>query len=180
MEKKMNTKQIKDFLGNHRGTVLFLVAELLILSAILISLVVTKQPAPKQVTRKHAYLVYVPQPSDTVTDTLPAHIDTLKVIKTFYKKLAYHDTIVKTNNVTVALTDTVYNNRIISRMVDYKIDNPAAPRPPEQGIGVVGIFGKQYLATLAAYKYKNMRIYGGWDFYNKAPTVGIGFNLIEW
>ena len=176
----MNIQQIKDFLGKNRRTVVFILVELLILSAILVSVSLRKHYAPKEIIKEHAHLVYVPQPTDTVFDTLPAHIDTLKVIKSFYRKLAYHDTIVHTKNVLVYLTDTVSQNSIISRMVDYKITDPVAPRPPEQGIGVVGIAGKQYLAVMAAYRYKNIRIYGGWDFYNKTPTVGIGLKLIEW
>ncbi len=76
--------------------------------------------------------VYVPATtSERIIDTITL-IDTVEVVRDYYTKRTYTDTIRIDTTVTVVIHDTVYNNQITGRTYDAKkitytlIDNPAS------------------------------------------------------
>ena len=130
-----------------------------------------------QVIQSHTQ--YVPMPSDTVVVQLPGRVDTATVIRDYYQKIVYHDTLVNNDTVKFFLTDTVYKNGIASRELDYTIKVPQV-KVKHHGIGADFIGDRYSLMLMGEYQYNRMKIMAGYDFYNKCPSVGIGVKLLEY
>lgn len=75
----------------------------------------------------HDTLLYHPPSTAKVTDSIPAAtplvVDTQAILKQYYNKYAYADTLSDTNLVMI-LIDTVSRNKIISRKSSYRILRP--------------------------------------------------------
>jgi hypothetical protein len=56
-------------------------------------------------------------------DTFTVPIDTIAILKDYYAIYAYSDTI-STDSVTIVMNDSITKNKILSRIVDYKILYP--------------------------------------------------------
>lgn len=70
---------------------------------------------------------YVPKYYETivtVTDTVPASVDTLSILKDYYTKISYQDTIALDTLGYIVLNDTITQNRIYSRAIDPSIQIP--------------------------------------------------------
>ena len=123
---------------------------------------------------------YVPTPSDTVTVELPPRIDTVTVLKEYYSKVAYRDTIFNNDTLKLVVHDTITHNGIASREVDYTIKIPET-KIPKYGIGAQFVYGsRQELLLLGEYQYNRLKVLGGYDFGSKAPLIGVGVKILEW
>jgi len=70
--------------------------------------------------------VYVPKwktRTEIDIDTFTVPIDTIAILKDYYAIYAYSDTI-STDSVTIVMNDSITKNKILSRIVDYKIIYP--------------------------------------------------------
>ena len=157
------------------------------LAVILVSMATGFYVIFKQISKKPAFAkeisqtkIYVPQPSDTVRVVIPAKVDTLTVIKEYYSKVVYRDTIFNNDTLKLVLRDTVYQNGIASRQVDYTLHLPEQ-KIPKHGIGAQFVYGsRNELMLMGEYQYNRMKILGGYDFGSKTPLIGVGVKLLEW
>ena len=115
----------------------------------------------------------------TVHDTIEVHdtvpVDTLSILKDYFETYAYTDTL-KTDSVTFVINDTISQNRILSRGINYSLVYPTTIISTERevnkrelyiGFGLGG--DKQQLSYVGSelmLRNKKERIYG----------VGLGIN----
>lgn len=121
----------------------------------------------------------VPYPVVEVQVPVPAKVDTAAILADYYVQRMYDDTLVNTEFVTLMLCDTVYNNKLLGRTVHYSLSIPTT-KMPEHEVMVTGDFGYHNQTVVAGYRYKKLQFRAGYDFYNKAPMVGIGLTLARW
>lgn len=115
-------------------------------------------------------------------DTL--EIDTLAILQDYYTKYVYMDT-VEAAQCTIFISDTLYTNKIISRVVGAKNNreteintttiNNIYPNERMLHMGaMVGIGDGATLVPMIAYQdRKNNIIMGGYDIHNKMYNVGM-------
>ncbi|MDA3911431.1 MAG: hypothetical protein PF448_08755 [Bacteroidales bacterium] len=58
--------------------------------------------------------------TDTVQMPIPARVDTVQVLREFHTKRIIRDTVINNDTVLIVIRDTVYQNKIINRRVDYQ------------------------------------------------------------
>lgn len=119
-----------------------------------------------------------PSPIQVVQSPVPTQIDSAAVVRDYYKQRIYDDTLIQTEFVSVRLRDTVYNNLLLGRTLDYKIKVPV-PKYNNQ-IFVSADIGSHLQVISAGYQYKNLIYKAGYDFYNEGPVIGIGLTLKKW
>lgn len=124
--------------------------------------------------------------SDTIY--LPVKVDTEQVIKDYYTKYAYNDTISDTN-IVATITDTLFKNSIFHRSFDYRLLRPTqiistvivAPTSPHfflEGITGVNVDRVTQLSLKIDFiSKKNQLFTAGWDFKNHAVIAGAGLRL---
>jgi len=130
-------------------------------------------------TLKIDSLVYVPKWKtriETVHDTIPADIDTLSILKDYYAKYFYTDTLSLDSLGSIVINDTVSRNSIIFREIQPNVLIPTTTvtntvfinkREFYVGFGLKGRTDQiNYLGGELLYKTKNKQVYG----------VGIGVN----
>ena len=130
-------------------------------------------------TVKIESLVYVPKyVTKTITehDTIPADIDTLVILRDYYSKYFYSDTISLDTLGTIIIDDTVTQNRITSRKVNPTILFPTTTITRDSLIsknefywGINGIGNKtqfSYVGGELVLRTKRKKMYG----------IGIGLN----
>ena len=115
----------------------------------------------------------------TVHDTVEVHdtipVDTLSILEDYFATYAYTDTL-KKDSVTFIINDTISQNRILSRGIDYSIVYPTTIIQTEPGVNKrelyigFGLGGDKqqlsYLGSELMLRNKKERIYG----------VGLGIN----
>lgn len=122
--------------------------------------------------------LFLPSPVqvDSIIVPVPAEIDTAAILNQYFTKHIYRDTLIQTKFVKVHITDTVYMNRLLGRVVDYNLSFPVYNQA--LSLGTVG--GYKNLSLLAGYRHKRWEFLGGYDFYNKSLMVGAKYTLFRW
>ena len=132
-------------------------------------------PFHDTIYRDKPTLVYIQAPQ------LPVVIDTQAIIASYYSTHIYKDTLINLPELKVSITDSVRENSIIGRVVDYNYVMPVItktvtlPSPKWSGAVLVDSRG----AASALLRYNRTLYTGGYDFVNKVPFVGVGFNLFS-
>jgi len=122
---------------------------------------------------------YVPKwriRTETIHDTIPADIDTLEILKDYYAKYFYSDTIQLDTLGSIVINDTVTRNLISMRDIESNILIPTTTITKEiylnkrefyWGLGVQGRTDQlNYVGGEFMYKTKNKQQYG----------IGLGLN----
>jgi hypothetical protein len=130
-------------------------------------------------TLKIDSLVYVPKwrtKITTIHDTIPADIDTLGILKDYYAKYFYTDTLSLDSLGNIVINDTISRNSILFREIQPNVLIPTTTvtntvyinnREFYVGVGLKGRTDQiNYLGGELLYKTKNKQVYG----------VGIGVN----
>jgi len=130
-------------------------------------------------TLKIDSLVYIPKwrtKITTVHDTIPADIDTLSILKDYYAKYFYTDTLSLDSLGNIVINDTISRNSILFREIQPNVLIPTTTvtntvyinnREFYVGVGLKGRTDQiNYLGGELLYKTKNKQVYG----------VGIGVN----
>lgn len=130
-------------------------------------------------TLKIDSLVYVPRwrtKVTTVYDTIPTDIDTLSILKDYYAKYFYTDTLSLDSLGNIVINDTISRNSILFREIQPNVLIPTTTvtntvyinnREFYVGVGLKGRTNQiNYLGGELLYKTKNKQVYG----------VGIGVN----
>ncbi len=122
-----------------------------------------------------------PKAADSVFVPVPAKVDTQAILKCYFAKYAYRDTLVD-SNIVVAIADTVSQNSILSRNYSYQIKRPQTlqqitntlKQPDKVGFyfGASASLNKNLLAGFSPevmITSKNKAAYGiGYDLLNKS------------
>ena len=116
---------------------------------------------------------YVPKwriRTETIHDTIPADIDTLEILKDYYAKYFYSDTIQLDTLGSIVINDTVTRNLISMRDVESNILIPTTTITKEiylnkrefyWGVGVHGRTDQlNYVGGEFMYRTKNKQVYG--------------------
>jgi hypothetical protein len=127
----------------------------------------------------HTEVRYVPTPVTTIHTTLPSKIDSQTVIRNYYNKTVYRDTAVNNKMAKVVVTDTVYQNAIAGRTIDVDFTPPAI-KYKNNRVSLFTVDSYKQITLMGAYQYKKMILMGGYDFVNKAPVLGVGYQLFNW
>ena len=110
---------------------------------------------------------------------VPADVDTAAILNDYYRQRIYNDTLINDQFVTLMLRDTVYNNKLLGRTVHYNLSIPQMKMPKHE-LMITGDVGYCTQVVMAAYKYKRIQLRAGYDFYNKAPMIGVGLTIARW
>lgn len=107
----------------------------------------------------------------TIPVYIPALVDTQAIIRSYYSKNAYADTVTVEKYGTITITDTVLMNGIDSRLVTYDLHFPTVKRR-DWSIGI-GAFGmSNAFGAVGSIRYRHLSVFGGYDFINKSPLFG--------
>lgn len=132
------------------------------------------------VTVRDSFPVYVPTPHQIIVDTVFAEIDTAAVITDYYSRKIYADTLSRAG-VTVVIHDTVYNNSLANRYVEFDVSLPITTPKMKKNTLNISFDGNPYsLNLMAGYRHNRIEYRLGYDLYNRTPTVGIGIKLAQW
>ena len=137
------------------------------------------QTVTKWDTLKIDSLVYVPRwrtKINTVHDTIPADIDTLYILKDYYSKYFYTDTLNLDSLGSIVINDTISKNSILFREIHPNVLIPTTTitntvyinkREFYGGFGIKGRSNQlNYLGGELLFKTKN----------NQAYNIGVGLN----
>tara|TARA_R110000787_G_scaffold28342_1_gene77505 strand:+ start:443 stop:1033 length:591 start_codon:yes stop_codon:yes gene_type:complete len=140
---------------------------------------ITAEVKVKWDTLKIDSLVYIPQwrtKIETIHDTIPADIDTLDILKDYYAKYFYTDTLDLDSLGNIVISDTISQNSIVFREIQPNVLIPTTTITNTVYInnrefyGGFGIKGKSdqlnYLGGELLFKTKNKQAY----------SIGIGVN----
>ena len=130
-------------------------------------------------TLKIDSLVYIPKwrtKIETIHDTIPTDIDTLSILKDYYAKYFYTDTLSLDSLGNIVINDTISRNSILFREIQPNVLIPTTTvtntvyinnREFYGGIGMKGRTNQlNYLGGELLYKTKSKQVYG----------VGVGVN----
>lgn len=131
------------------------------------------------VTVTDSLFLPMPVPGKYIIVEVPADVDTAAILKDYYTQKIYDDTLVHNNRLNLVLRDTVYNNKLLGRTVNYTLSNPV-PRIESHELMISGDVGFKHQSIMLDYKLNRFHFRAGYDFYNKAPMAGVGFTLIKW
>ena len=136
--------------------------------------VVTKTTITKEIkwdTITNTTPVYIPKwhtRTEVNIDTFTTPIDTLAILKDYYIIYNYTDTI-GTDSIKIVVNDSITKNKILSRIVDYKVMYPTITITKETvlnkaqfyyGLGVGAGAGSVNLGPELLYKTKSNHAYG--------------------
>ena len=141
-------------------------------------------------TLKIDSLVYIPKWKtriETVHDTIPADIDTLSILKDYYAKYFYTDTLSLDSLGSIVINDTVSRNSIIFREIQPNVLIPTTTvtntvfinkREFYVGFGLKGRTDQiNYLGGELLYRTKNKQVYGAGVGLNQDFQPILGFSM---
>jgi|TARA_R110002153_G_scaffold116063_1_gene259522 hypothetical protein len=141
--------------------------------------IITAEVKVKWDTLKIDSLVYIPRwrtKIETIHDTIPADIDTLDILKDYYAKYFYTDTLDLDSLGNIVISDTISQNSIVFREIQPNVLIPTTTITNTVYInnrefyGGFGIKGKSdqlnYLGGELLFKTKNKQAY----------SIGVGVN----
>lgn len=94
---------------------------------------------------------YVSEPIyifDTITDSIPYTVpfDTAAILADYYRKRDYNDTVVNDTSIMIAIQEQVWQNRISSRVLSYRLKSVKTPVQKEKTSLLIG----SYVGTMGA------------------------------
>ena len=141
-------------------------------------------------TLKIDSLVYVPKwrtKIETIHDTIPADIDTLSILKDYYAKYFYTDTLSLDSLGSIVINDTISRNSILFREIQPNIFIPTTTvtntifvnnREFYVGFGLKGRTDQiNYLGGELLYRTKNKQVYGAGVGLNQDFQPILGFSM---
>lgn len=107
---------------------------------------------------------------------VPVQVDTAAILASYYTQRIYSDNVINTPYVKVSIVDTVFQNRLLGRTASYQFSFPQRNHAVTLGL----TSGYRHISLMGGYRYKRWEIQGGYDFYNKAPMLGVKYDLLKW
>ncbi len=110
---------------------------------------------------------------------VPADVDTLGVLRDYFAKNVYQDTVVKTPVLSVVIRDTVQQNGISGREVYYSLKQSVF-REKSNGLSLSSTFACKSIPVTLNYERDAWRVSAGYDVVNKMPVFGVGYRFVRW
>lgn len=128
--------------------------------------------------------IYTPQPAKTLLVEVPAYVDTNAIIEEYFSRHVYRDTLRASapgklgGSAVAIISDTVYQNVIAGRKVSltFTPNRLATTR----SVDLQSTWGLHNTTLLAAYHYRRWVMYAGYNFSERSPVAGVGYQLIRW
>ena len=118
---------------------------------------------------------------------VPADIDTMAIVQAYYTTRVMADTLRLQDMAEVHIVDTVVENKIVGRYIDYDLAHldvtasvhgkTAAPR---LALTVGAQMGTEQAALLAGVRIRRAEILGGYDFRLHAPNITLKYDILQW
>jgi hypothetical protein len=170
-----------------KHTILSLVTLVVLLSLTCVLALTTLRPKVRSAVPQ-----WLHPKTDTIRDTIrlrrPGIVRTIQVpvpagkvdsaagVAAYYAKNVYHDTLVDSPQLTIHLTDTVQNNRLMGRTVDYRVKTVDRCHR----LFLSSAVSLSSASVFAGYGSRRWSVFGGYDFMNRTPVVGASYNLLRW
>ncbi len=116
---------------------------------------------------------------DHIQVPIPQKIDTLAVIRDYYAKNVYQDTVINTKILSVIVRDTVEQNGLTGREVYYTLHQPVL-REKRNGLSLSSIFAFKSIPVTLNYECEAWRFSAGYDVVNRVPVIGVGYRFARW
>lgn len=129
------------------------------------------------VTVKEKLEVYKPMPSDTLYVKVPADVDTAAVLAAYFSRVTYHDVVPVENYGTVTIIDTIYQNGIENRVIEYDLSFPSYTKKKNFSLAAGAFVRHDGFGPVASIRYKNLRLSAGYDIRNKAPIGALQYEF---
>lgn len=114
-----------------------------------------------------------------IRTTIPVDVDTAGIIRDYYNRLVYDDTLQLPNNIGyVSTRDTIFNNRIAGRTYDYNITIPKIKYNNE--LMISGDIGYNLRLLSIGYRRNNWTYKIGYDCLNNGLVLGINYRIYQW
>ncbi len=128
--------------------------------------------------------IYVPLPQETVRVEVPAIVDTSAIIADYFSRRVYRDTLRASapgklgGSAVAVISDTVAQNVIAGRSVclTFTPNRLATTR----SVDLLSTWGLHNTTLMAAYRYRRWAMYAGYNFSERAPVAGVGYQIIKW
>ena len=127
-----------------------------------------------------AETVYVPAVPKVLIMPIPSKIDTDAVIRDYFSKKTYRDTVIDLPELKVTLVDTLYRNEIVKRKVDYSFVPEIQIRQPEYELGIGTMAGFRSSTVFVELRKKKVTGMLGYDIYNHTPVLGVKYTIKTW
>ncbi len=111
---------------------------------------------------------------------VPSDVDTQAVLKDYFSKKAYNDTIINIPELKVTVIDTVTQNKVVDRFVYYEMKPPVVKQLPRYGLSVSAMVGYRTFPVMLELRKDKVGLLAGYDFYNKSPMIGAKIILGSW
>lgn len=131
------------------------------------------------------YLPSAVSPPIVIHQPLPARVDTVFVVRDYYDKRTYTDS-VSNDTITINVQEVIEQNRLASRSVSYLIKKPFVtilPKPEQKNQIYIGAYANSDagLGGLVTLKTKRDVLYGiGYDPIHKTLQLQAQFKLKLW
>ncbi len=128
--------------------------------------------------------IYVPLPQDTIRVEVPNNVDTNAIIKAYFARHVYRDTLRASapgklgGSAVAVISDTVAHNVIAGRSV--RLTFTPNRLATTRSVGLLSTWGLHNTTLLAEYRYRRWAMYAGYNFSERAPVAGVGYQLISW
>lgn len=114
---------------------------------------------------------------------VPAMIDTAEIIQRYYTARTLSDTFHLRDMATVRITDTVFENNIIGRTIDYDLASlqvSANVRPVRLALTAGMQVGANQAAVMGGLRFKRTEVGAAYDMRLRAPSVYVKYDLKQW
>jgi len=114
-----------------------------------------------------------------IRTTIPVNVDTAGIIRDYYSRLVYDDTLKLPDNIGyVSTRDTIFNNRISGRTYDYNIIIPKINYNNE--LIISGDLGYNLRLLSIGYRRNKWTYKIGYDYFNKGIVFGLNYRVYQW
>ena len=120
---------------------------------------------------------YRPAPTKTIYVQVPAIVDTAAILADYFSQKVYVDTIPLDVYGTVTVIDTLYQNGIDNRQVEYSLNIPTYTTNKKVHFLAGGFVWKDGAGVLGSVKYKKLMLSAGYDFVKKIPAAAIQYEF---
>lgn len=122
---------------------------------------------------------------------VPASVDTAAILQRYYTARVLADTFHLRDVATVFVQDTLFQNDIIGRSVDYELATliprlefsappAAASSSPRLALSIGAQLGTEQAAVMAGLRLRRAEILGAYDLRLRAPSLILKYDLWQW
>jgi len=120
---------------------------------------------------------------------VPADVDTAAIISSYFTARTLTDSFRLRDMATVRITDTLFQNDIIGRAIDfdlaqldvsYDIHEHRKGTPARLALTVGVQLGREQAALMGGVRFKRAELGVGYDFRLHAPSITLKYDIMQW